>query len=181
VTRHGAKRRTWLCRLVERTGALIEDRGDGARGLWQGLLQRHAAHCAYCRAELEEAVWIRRELQTLARPRAPEGLMESVVARIAAEQAPQPSALERAGWRAAAAVGLLFLALGIGGAVAVWAAVDSVSLSPGELVMEAQALADEVLSAMYAAAHDVGLAGQMGLALAWGLAGCAVAAALRSA
>jgi hypothetical protein len=166
---------------VERTGALIEDRGDGARGLWQGLLQRHAAHCAYCRAELEEAVWIRRELQTLARPRAPEGLMESVVARIAAEQAPQPSALERAGWRAAAAVGLLFLALGIGGAVAVWAAVDSVSLSPGELVMEAQALADEVLSAMYAAAHDVGLAGQMGLALAWGLAGCAVAAALRSA
>lgn len=209
MTRKDEPRRTWWCGVAERLGVAADDAADaGAARRWSPLhrlARRHAQTCAYCQAERREWIRIEAGLRALKRPGAPDGLLDAVMVRIAAERerglspaaaaptADGPWRAARAGrgaasvWArvargAAAGAALAAAALGLAGSATVGRpVVDAVPLAMPAL---AEAVRSVVLDAFYAvnaAALEAGPAGQMLLGLIWGLAGLVAALAVSAA
>src|SRR5690606_20661152 len=190
MTRKDEPRRTWWCGVAERLGVAADGAADaGAARRWAPL-HRLARRPAPTGAH---------------RPGGPDGLLDAVMVRIAAERerglspaaavptADGPWRAARAGrgaasvWArvargAAAGAALAAAALGLAGSATVGRpVVDAVPLAMPAL---AEAVRSVVLDAFYAvnaAALEAGPAGQMLLGLIWGLAGLVAALAVSAA
>lgn len=190
------KRPTGLCVLARRLG-VTGDETSHVPWWWGQVLNRHEASCPHCRAEREETAWVRRRLQTLAKPTAPAGVLDAVMARIAAERdsgcevvassaakrSGAPGRGTKAGWyspgRAGAwAAGLVICSVGV--AAAGWLLTRAAAPAVWALIIQMGAVTFGVFQAVHGVAEAVGVAGQILLAALWAVAGWSVTVAVQA-